>query len=148
VTRTVTLTMATGMLALAGCTSDVAVATAQRCAPLTPRELPSGAAVGEPVATVGPDGITRTTWGTGSDAVIVESFFFRIPGAPLPSFEPVEATPPRWTVRGQAAGILDVGSDGPDPQVGFSWHDDTCAWTVYLGPGNTRDDAIDYAGRY
>ncbi len=132
-----------GLFTWTAACNAVAQATPLQCPPLTPRELPSGAAVGEPRSEQTADGVVRTTWGDGRDAVTIFSAFFRMspdPKAPVPSREAA--------VRDRPAIILDIGADGPNPIAGFAWNDGTCAWTVHLGPGNGRDDALDYAGRF
>jgi hypothetical protein len=131
-------------LLLSGCTSPQAVAPSQ-CPAVVPRELPSGAPIGEARIEVTEGGIVRTSWGTGKDRVTIFSAFSRFspdPGLTLPpdAFD--------VTVRGDPASVIVIGGDGPDPVVALSWNDGTCAWTVHLGSGNRREDAVDYAGRY
>jgi hypothetical protein len=118
--------------------------TVQQCAAVTPRELPSGAAIGSSSIETDDDGIVRTTWGSGRDSVTIYSAFWRY-ASPDPSSRQTASAD---AVRGHAATILDIGHDGPDPVVGFAWSDGTCAWTVHLGRGNTRADAVDYASRF
>ena len=140
--RAPTLAVTLGVVLAACGPTPQPIATFSQCNPVTPAELPSGASIGPAtIATV--DGIVHTTWGTGRDSVTVFSAFLR--GSPDPSFRP---SPPAYTVRGRPATIYNIGFDGPDPVVGFSWVDGSCVWTVHLGPGNTRDAAVDYAARF
>jgi hypothetical protein len=116
-----------------------------QCPAVVPRELPSGGPIGDERVEVGDTGIAKTSWGKGTDRVTIFSAFFQM------SPDPDAGKPPgtsEVTVRGQPATVLVIGVDAPDPIVGFSWNDGLCGWTVHLGPGNDREDAVDYAARY
>ena len=132
------------LVACQASTATAPAASLEQCAAVTPHELPSGSLVGSPSMETDDTGIVRTTWGSGRDSVTIFSAFFRY-ASPDPTFE---RTPAPNSVRGQPATILEIGPEGPDPVVGFAWNDGTCAWAVHLGPGNTRDDAVDYAARF
>jgi len=108
------------------------------CPVLAPSELPSGAPT-----TAARDNIQspgqHVSWGSGADTVTQRVEMNQGPFE-MPPAEPV-------VVRGQPGFVNAIG-EVPDALIQMGWNEDDCAYMVWLGPGITLEEAIDYAGRY
>jgi hypothetical protein len=52
-------------------------------------------------------------------------------------------------VHGHPGTVFRFGSNSSEPwDIGFSWFEDGCDRTVFLAPGTTPGQALDYASRY
>ena len=108
------------------------------CAPIAPRELPSGADPGDPIESYG--GPFRwATWGTGTDQVVQVIGGWPYGGPGTPNSTPV-------TIRGHAAGASLQG--GEDGGITIAWEEAGCRYEVRLPPGTTLEQATEYASRY
>ena len=117
---------------VAGCTiADLALG----CRPVTPRQLPSGAPPGDPIEDVAA-GAKQVVWGSDSDRV-EQLIDLSLPGTRIADV----------TVRDQPASLYRVTSDD-EWDLAFSWHQDGCDYTVFLAPGTSPDQAVDYAARF
>ena len=107
------------------------------CDPIPPAELPSGAAPGEPQYVVW-EGVRHAVWGSGNDEItqiVVVDDAASVGGDA------------NATVRGQPAVVLPVG-DPPLGEITIAWSEAGCRHTVWMAPGHTLDDAVQYAARY
>lgn len=105
------------------------------CQPIAPSQLPSGAAPGAAVEGVSA-GTKQFVWGTGRDRV-EQLLEIEFTGAQLPNA----------TVRGHDATVFRMPSHD-EWDLAFSWSESDCHYTVFLAPGTSTDEAMDYAGRY
>jgi hypothetical protein len=113
------------------------------CQPVAPRTLPSGALTGPPrVAKI--DGTWHVTWSLAAEQVAQAVERVGIGGAPAGL---ARDAAPNAVVRGQAAVVVPIG-DAPVSQIAIAWNIGDCAYTVWVGPGLTLDEAMAYAGRY
>jgi hypothetical protein len=108
------------------------------CPVLAPSELPSGAVTpaGRSIDLgAGP----MVSWGSGIDTVMqrVEVYDSDV------EMPPAE----RVTIRGLPGFVTPVG-DGPESNIQMWWVDGDCLYLVWVGPGLTVDEAIEYAERY
>jgi hypothetical protein len=112
------------------------------CQPVAPRTLLSGALPGPPrVEEI--DGTWHLSWSLGAEEVTQA---MEIKGnAQALGLDPDAA--PSAVVRGQPASVIPIG-DAPVSQIAIVWSVGDCSYTVWVGPGLTVDEAIEYAGRY
>jgi hypothetical protein len=134
------------LLALGATWLAVAAAPLIRgCVPIAPRELPSGAPPGQGVEGV-TAGAKQVVWGAGGDRVeqVVGLTFYWIRGMDD------DPTLVGWLdVQGQPATVYRFGPNASDDwDIGFSWDEHGCGRTVFLAPGTTPQQALDYASRY
>lgn len=108
------------------------------CPVLAPSELPSGAPTMAARDNIQSPG-QLVSWGSGADTVTQRVEANEGPFE-MPPAEPV-------IVRGQPGFVNAIG-DSPDALIQMGWNEDDCAYMVWLGPGVTLEEAIDYAGRY
>ena len=122
-----------------------AVGLLRSCEPIAPRELPSGATPGQGVEGV-TAGAKQLVWGSGADQVeqVVGLTFYFTPG-----WDDDPTLVGTLDVRGQPATVYRFGPNSPDGwDIGFSREEDGCGRTVFLAPGTTPEQALDYAARY
>jgi hypothetical protein len=122
-----------------------AVGPLRSCEPIAPHELPSGAAPGQGVEGV-TAGAKQLVWGSGADRVeqVVGLTFYFTPG-----WDDDPTLVGTLDVRGQPATVYRFGPNpSNDWDIGFSWDEDGCGRTVFLSPGTTPEQALDYAARY
>lgn len=112
-----------------------------QCEALVPQALPSGAEPGPPRR----EGEGRVSWGVGSDRIIEAVNEF---GVGDPVTLGVSPTSRQWvTIRGAQALVVPIGDDGVG-QVAITWSAGDCPYTVWLAPGRTLDDGIQYAAQF
>ncbi len=112
-----------------------------QCEALVPRALPSGAQPGPPRR----DGQRRVSWGVGSDRIIEAVNEF---GVGDPVTLGVSPDSRQWvTVRRAQALVVPVGDEGVG-QVAITWRLGDCPYTIWLAPGRTLDDGIQYAAQF
>ena len=133
------------VIGLAGLWLATTVGPLRSCEPIAPHELLGGAAPGQGIEGV-TAGAKQLVWGSDTDRVeqVVGLTFYATPGL---DDDPILVG--TLNVRGQPATVYRFGpnsSDGWD--IGFSWFEDGCDRTVFLAPGTTPEQAMDYAARY
>jgi hypothetical protein len=113
------------------------------CQPIAPRTLPSGALPGPPrVEEI--DDIWHVTWSLGPEEV-TQAVQLLDDGRQPAVFDPGHA--PNALVRGRPAWVIPVG-DAPISQLAIVWRAGDCAYTMWVGPGLSVEEAMGYAGRY
>lgn len=113
-----------------------------QCEPVPPSQLPSGAAPGEPVVTrTGPE--YTVVWGSGSNTITQAVGWFGLGSSD--DFPPADAV--ETTIRG-TTGYLQTTEELPTGSAVISWAEGACLYTIWLEPGFSQDEAIDYAGRF
>ena len=113
------------------------------CQPIVPRSMPSGALPGPPrVEEI--DGTWQVTWSLGVEEVT--QAVGRMGNGQAPAGLRPDAAP-NAVVRGRPASVIPIG-DAPVSQVAIAWSVGECSYTVWVGPGLTLDEAMEYAGRY
>lgn len=140
-TRPWSLLAAVSLALLSACGSATILPGA--CQPVAPLALPSGAPPGPPrVEEI--DGTWHLTWSLGAEEVTQAVEIKGNTQAPA-GLDP--DAPPNAVVRGRPASVIPIG-DPPVSQIAIAWSVGDCSYTVWIGPGLTVDDAIEYAGRY
>ena len=86
----------------------------------------------------------RVTWSLGTEEVTQAVAMMDNGQAPI-GIDPDGA--PNARVRGRPASVIPIG-DAPVSQIAIVWSVGDCTYTVWVGPGLTVDEAIEYAGRY
>ena len=110
------------------------------CRPIPPTTLPDGTPVGEARLQEGDYG-PLAVWGESSQYPVHQGFGYTV-------FDASElGDGPTTTVRGNNAVIVPIG-DGHVGQIAVVWAENSCVYTVWVGPGLTLDDAIAYAESY
>jgi len=113
------------------------------CQPVAPRIMPSGAPPG-PHRVEQIDSVWHITWSLGAEQVT--QAVSRI-GIGQASAGLDQGAAPNALVRGQPASVIPIG-DPPISQIAIAWRIGGCEYTVWVGPGLTLDQALDYAERY
>lgn len=106
------------------------------CQPVRPSRLPSGAPAGD-VSLEWREATWFARWGTGAEAVRQSVGTYGLPDVEQVAFVPAQ-------LRGEAARV--VSPDGNRQAI--SWRAGDCRYTIWVGPGLTVDQAVEYAERY
>jgi hypothetical protein len=106
------------------------------CQPIRPTRLPSGAPTGD-VRLTWREATWFATWGSEGDLVEQSVGSFGLPDVEQASFEPA-------SIRGAGARVIPTERG----TMTVSWQEGDCRYTVWLGPGVTEREAIEYAARY
>jgi hypothetical protein len=128
-----------GVLALAG-----SVGPLRGCVPIAPRILLSGTTPGLAVEGVS-GGAKQVVWGSGSDRIeqIVGLTYWDTYGA-----DDSPSLLGAITIHGQPGQVYRMRPGASGWDLAFSWAEDGCDRTVFLPPGTTSEEAVDYASRY
>lgn len=114
------------------------------CPVIAPSELPSGAPTTAGRYNVQAAPGQQVSWGSGSDTVTQAVEPWQAP------FDPPDV---RIVIRGQP-GFATLVTDWPqsvdpgEPVVQLGWVEDGCRYSVWIGPGVSLEEAIDFAARY
>lgn len=84
-------------------------------------------------------------WGLGSDRLTEAVGEFGI-GDPEELAVP-EGAAQHVIVRGARAVVVPLGDEGVG-EMAITWRSADCPYTIWLAPGTTLQDAIDYAARF
>ena len=112
------------------------------CNPIAPAELPSGGDAGQSV-TVEASPRQIVSWGLGNDRVTQAVGWYGL--GTNEEFPPSDgvATPIRGT-----EGHLQSTEELPNGTAAVSWEEGDCLYTVWLEPGYSTDEVVEYAARY
>jgi hypothetical protein len=106
------------------------------CQPVRPATLPGGGPAGD-VSLQWREATWFARWGTDADAVQQSVGSYGLPDVEQATFVPAQ-------VRGEPARV--VPADGG--RLTVSWRAGDCRYTIWVGPGLTVEEVVEYAERY
>jgi hypothetical protein len=106
------------------------------CQPVRPARLPGGGPAGD-VSLEWRESTWFARWGTDADSVQQSVGSYGLPDVEQAAFVPAQ-------VRGEPARVVPADGD----RLTLSWRDGDCRYTIWVGPGLTVEEVVEYAARY